>query len=134
MLRTRRAPGEALRDPGPPQRPRCRRVRVPPAPARPPVAMGTGAGARHAGLKETAAVKCYESSGCWPMSARGGGGGDQWLVASREGAGLGALGGDGGGRGSVKPPRRRSELCVRFPLCPARSVSRRAAPVAPAER
>lgn len=134
-LRTRHAPG-------PPRRrlwgtrglpsglaPAERSVR-PPSP-QPPVAMGTGAG--HAGLKETAEVKCYESSGCRPMRARGGGGGDQWLAASTEEAGLGALGGDGGAGGSVKRTRRRSELRVRVLVCSARSVPHRAGPAAPAK-
>lgn len=43
---------------------------VPSASSLPPVAMGTGAGAKHVGLKETAAVKRYESAGSWPMRAR----------------------------------------------------------------
>lgn len=54
----------------------------------PPVAMGTDAGAVHAGLKENARVKPYHSAAPWPISARGGGGGDQWLAACAEGAGL----------------------------------------------
>ncbi|KAM6340558.1 uncharacterized protein FN964_011848 isoform 1-T1 [Alca torda] len=103
----------------------------PPSP--PPVAMGTGAGAGHAGLKETAAVKCYESDEFWPISARGGGGDDQWVVVSTEGAGSRALGGDGGAGGSVKRTRRRSEVRVRLPLRPARSVPHRAGPAAPAK-
>uniref|UniRef100_A0A674H7B2 Dynein light chain LC8-type 1 n=1 Tax=Taeniopygia guttata TaxID=59729 RepID=A0A674H7B2_TAEGU len=69
--------------------------------------------ARHAGLKEIAAAKPCKSAGPGPIRSRGDGSGDQWLAGGAEGAGLGAIGGAGSARGSVKQPRRRSRVRAR---------------------